>query len=248
MSRLQNARWPAALALSVAAPWAAAQGGPDAEALLSQMAAALAGADRMSVTMEVTYDAVQESGRQIEFAEVREVVVDRPSRLRVDLHESDGDRGGLIFDGKTVTQFNTTANVYSRLEQPGDVDETIRFSVGDLRVRMPLARMLLTTLPEDLQRTTTRVDWVETHVLGPEPLEHLAGQTDTVDFQVWLGKDHLPRRIVLTYPNAPGEPQTRVRFSDWNLAPRISNGAFTFKPPEEAEEIPTVRRAQGGSQ
>ena len=94
--------------------------------------------------------------------------------------------------------------------------------------------------PEVHQRLSREVVYVERSQRGGEPTDHIAGSIRDVDFQMWIGDDTLLRRIVLTYPNAPGEPQLRADFSDWDFAPPASETIFTFYPPEDAERIPTL--------
>jgi hypothetical protein len=58
--------------------------------------------------------------------------------------------------------------------------------------------------------------------------------------QVWIaqGEQPLPRRVILTYKNAPGQPQYRADLSEWNLSPTVADNSFTFTPPAGAEQIP----------
>ncbi len=72
------------------------------------------------------------------------------------------------------------------------------------------------------------------------PTDHIAGQLAGVDYQIWIAEDLLPRRIVMTYINAPGQPQFWAEFSDWNLKPEISAKTFVFTPPKGAEKILTL--------
>jgi hypothetical protein len=217
-----------------------ASGETDAKALLVGMANKLAGAKAFSVSMHMNYDVVQASGQKIQFSEDREVQISRPDYLRVDTQQSDGDAGGLIFDGKTLTLFSTTENVYSQTTHPGDVDAAVRYAVGKLGIRVPLARLVTTTLPQDLQKLTTTVDYIEYDVLGAAPTDHIAAQTRDVDFQVWIGSDMLPTRMVITYKNAPGQPQFQAVFSSWNLTSGINDSTFAFTPAKGAERIPTL--------
>jgi len=212
----------------------------DASEDLMAMARTLAGAERFSVTLQMRYDAVQASGQKIEFAEVRTVRLSRPNRIRVDTVRSDGAESRLVFDGKTLTIYSARENVYSQSEVAGGVDAAVRFAVSELGARVPLARLLVSTLPDDLRRLSRDVSFVERHRLGGETSDHIAGRTPEVDFQVWIGDDTLPRRIVLTYRDAPGEPQFRTDFSRWDFAPAESDAIFTFNPPEGAERIPTL--------
>jgi len=217
-----------------------ASGAIDAKSQLDGMAKKLAGARQFSVSIHMSYDVVQASGQKIQFSELRKVQISRPNYLRVDSQQSDGDTGGLIFDGKTLTLFNTTENIYSQTTQPGDVDAAVRYAVSKLGIRVPLARMLISTLPQELQKLSTTVDYVEYNILGAMPTDHIAARTKNVDYQVWIRKDMLPTRMILTYKNEPGQPQFEAVFSSWNLTSSLSDSTFTFTPSKGAERIPTL--------
>jgi hypothetical protein len=220
------------------------------------MAKKLAETKQYSVSMHMGYDVVQESGQKIEFSEIRKVTIDRPNHMRVDSEQSDGDISQFIFDGKAITLFSATENVYAQTDLPGDLDSAIRYAVSKMGVRVPLARLLTTTFPAELEKLTVDVDYVEHNTLGATPTDHIAGQSKDVDFQIWIAADLLPRRIVMTYKNAPGQPQFWAEFSDWNLKPKISAETFVFTSPKGAEKIlsllPAIKaeaasKTQGGS-
>ncbi len=215
----------------------------DAKIELLAMAQKLAKAKRFSVTIRMGYDVVQKSGQKIEFGEVRKVILDRPNHLRVDVKQSDGDIGGAIYDGKRFIQFSQTYKVYGILDLPDwikNTDDMVKFAVAEMDVRIPLARMLVTDFPQEIQRLTKEVFFVEKDVLGPKPTDHIAGRTDEVDYQVWIGKDKLPTRVVITYKNEPGEPQFWANFSNWSFNPKVGASTFTFTPPKGFEKIPFV--------
>jgi len=212
----------------------------EAEKRLLDMANKLAGTTQFTVVIHMNYDVLQASGELIEFGEVRNLQISRPDYLRVDAQQSDGDSGGLIFDGQIITQFNLTQNVYSQIDRPGNLDEMIRYVVSELGVRFPLARMLVTSFPQELRKLTTDVAFVERNVLGPVATDHIAGRTDDLDYQIWIRDDNFPTRMVFNYRNAPGKPQFRADFSDWNTAPSLKRASFTYKAPAEAEKIPTL--------
>jgi hypothetical protein len=219
----------------------------DAAALLTGMAEKISGADRISVTLLIRYDTLQESGQVMEFSERRELTLQRPNKLRVDARQSDGDEGGLVLDGSTITQFSLSDAVYSQLEQPGDVDSTIRYLVGKLGIRFPLARLLVRNLPEELGSQVERVEFVETDFLGDVAVEHIAAVGPSVDSQFWIRPDKLPSRIVLTYKNAPGRPRFRADFIDWSLDPDIEPDTFKYIAPTGAEKVPVVIRRAASS-
>lgn len=231
-----------------AATAAHATAGPvDAEAILMQMARFLSKASRFSVNVRSGYDAFQASGQKIEFGEVRKVTVSRPDRLRVEVEHSNGDENLVIFDGKNITVSSTPQNVYAQISKPGGIDGAIKYFVNDLQMRLPLAVLLVSQIADELDRRVQSLDYVERTSLYGAPSHHLAGRTETVDFQVWVADTDqpLPLRVVLTYKDVEGHPQFRAQLSDWDLSPTITESMFAFTPPAGAQKIaflPQVRR------
>jgi hypothetical protein len=208
--------------------------------ILKNMSQYLAQAERFSVTIRDGYDAVQESGQKVEYGAVRKVTVSRPDRLRIEVERSDGEKGLVIFNGKDITVYTANKNVYATVSRPGTLDEAIKYAVDDLKIRIPLAMMLLSTLPSEVDNLVISADYVETTTLTDVPCDHLAARTSRgVDFQVWVaqGSEPLPRRVVITYKNETGQPQFWADLSNWNLAPDVSDSLFTFTPPDGADRI-----------
>jgi hypothetical protein len=229
----------AAAAIPPATPSAREQG-PDAEAILSRMAEFLSKTPQMSVTVHGAYDAVQQDGSKVEWNEIRKVTLSRPDRLRIDSERSDGARSLILFDGKNITTFDESGHVYAQAPQSGGVDETVIHFVRDMHMRLPLAVLLLSRLPEELQNRVQTVDYVEKTTTLGAPAHHIVGTTATMDFQLWIaeGDRPLPLHAVLTYKYAPGQPQFRALFSDWNLDIKPTESLFAFTPPAGANKIP----------
>jgi hypothetical protein len=112
--------------------------------------------------------------------------------------------------------------------------------VRELRLRMPLGLLLSTRLPEILPGRVRSIDYVEsTEILGV-PTHHVAGRAENVDFQFWITEaaQPLPRRVVITYVNSPGQPQFWANLADWNTSPQLPKDTFEFVPPRDARRIP----------
>ena len=167
------------------------------------------------------------------------MVLARPDRLRVEGERSDGAKTLTVFSGKEIMLIDSASNVYATAPQPGSLDQSIMHFVGDLGMRLPLAMMLVSQLPAELKARVRSIDYVEKTSTFGAPAHHLAARTDDVDLQVWIadGDKPLPQRVVLTYRRAPGQPQFRAQFSDWNLAPAVTDAAFLVKPPAGAQKI-----------
>ncbi len=217
----------------------AAMASPAMEQLM-RMADFLSQLGQFSVTLQSGYDVVQESGQKIEFGERRELVLVRPDRLQVDVERSDGQASRVIFDGESIGVFDATRNMYASSPMQGDIDASIRHFVKDLNMRLPLAMLFVTTLPEELEERVQQTAIVDTSMLDSKPFVHLAARTDGVDFQVWIPEsgDPLPRRIVLTYKDEEGQPQYWANFSDWNLSPGPLATLMSFDVPDDATRIP----------
>lgn len=227
---------------TLAAAEPVAQAGPepsDAKGILLRMANYLAKTPTFAVNLSDSYDTVQASGEKIEFAANRKVIVSRPNGLRVEREESDGKSHILLYDGKDITVFSPSENVYAQTAKTGGIDDAVKYFLKDLNMRLPLAMLLVSQLPAELERRTESLDYVEKTTINGHPVHHLAARTETVDYQVWIseGAQPLPLRVVLTYKQAEGQPQFRAQFSDWNLAPKIDNAQFTFTPPEGIKKI-----------
>ena len=218
----------------------------EARAILMEMAEFIAKAPVFSMTLRSSYDAIQEDGQYIEFGEKRHILLQRPDRLRVESERSDGERGLVLFDGKKITGFKADDNVFAQVEKPGTVDDTLVYLVRDLQFTLPLARMLHSGFAQQLDKKITAISFVEEDFLFDVVTDHLAIRSEDVDMQLWVaqGDEPLPRRIVLTYKNAPGQPQFRGDFTEWSIAPKIAADSFTFTPPADAEQVPVIARVR----
>ena len=214
--------------------------------VLKNMSEYLAHAERFSVTIRDGCDVVQESEQKIEFGNLRIVTVSypdrlrRPDRLRIEVERSDGQKDLVIFDGKDMTIYTANDNIYATTARQGTLDQEIKYALDDLKIRMPLSLMFLSTLPGELDKLGVSAEYVETTTITDVPCDHLAVRTaGGVDFQVWIaqGAEPLPRRIVITYEDEHGQPQFSADLSNWNLAPDVSDALFAFTPPNGAERI-----------
>ena len=228
-----------ALALLLALCWCGTVAAATAKEQLLEMATKLATAGGYAVTIDITYDAVQQDGQKIEFGERRQVTLLRPDKLRVDTLQSDGDSTSLIFDGKTIYLYSEKEKVYAAIPFSGNVDDAVLFAGGKRGIRIPLARMLVTTFAQQLDAIIETSEFVEDDALRGGAA-HLAATSANVDVQVWLDSDKLPQRMILTYKNEPGQPQFRANFSAWKLPVKADTALFTFTPPPGTEKIPSL--------
>ena len=231
------------------APRTTIQTAPDpaqAKALLMRMADYLAKAPAFSVHLDAGYDVVQATGQRIEFGQTRQILLRRPNQLRISATQSSGTRQEVFYNGSELVLFDPRENVFAKLSRSGSVDDMIHYLLGELQTPVPLSGLLLTTLPQELEARITEVALVERTMIAAAPVDHLAARMPDVDLQVWIsqGEQPVPLRIILTYRNAPGQPQFRAALNDWNFSPAITEADFSFVPPAGAEAVAVLVPAQ----
>jgi hypothetical protein len=246
-TRRRSPRIAAAIIMSVAIPAAARGEDPGAAARLEAMARFLASAKSLAVTADCSYDVVQDSGQKIEFGERRDLTLRRPDRARIDVTRRDGARRGLLFDGTQLTAFDIDERVYATVPKPGTTDAAFAYFTEQLNMRVPLRELFASDLPGELKDVLPTARLVAVETLDGVPTDHIAFRGDTADVQLWIPRqgDPLPRRIVITYRLAEGQPQFEADFSSWNLKPETPDSLFTFTPAPSAERIPILTPRRG---
>jgi hypothetical protein len=204
-----------------------------------RMAAALSSAEQLRVTIDMSYDAVQKDGEALEFGAIRSVALRRPDRAHVEALDRSGAKRLLIYDGKQVAVADRARNVYAVAAYTGDLDGMLAYVHEELRVPVPLAELLSRDLGDLLVEKSDSIYQVDEQVVRGVRCDHLAFRNSETGLQIWvpLEGDPLPRRIVITYEQAPGRPQFRADLVDWDLSPRLSDSLFQFSPDPGAERI-----------
>jgi hypothetical protein len=214
---------------------------------LEAMATFLAKAQRLAVSVDCTYDVVQDSGQKIEFGERRALTLRRPDRARVDVTRRDGARRGLIFDGKQLTAFDVDENVYATAAKSGTVDAALQYYTEELGMRLPLRELFAADLAHELKSVVPNARLVARETIAGIDTDHIAFRGESSDVQVWIARssDPLPQRIVITYRLEPGQPQFAADFHGWNLNPDVPDSLFSFVPPPESQRIPILTPGSG---
>jgi hypothetical protein len=118
--------------------------------LLTGMADFLAALPAFKMNGVCAYDVVQDSGQKIEFSELRQISISRPDKLCIEQIRRDGAQDPLIFEGKDISIIDGGLDVFARAPRPESIDDSVAYFVRDLGVRLPLAAMLSSRLPDEL--------------------------------------------------------------------------------------------------
>jgi demethylmenaquinone methyltransferase/2-methoxy-6-polyprenyl-1,4-benzoquinol methylase len=212
---------------------------PAALATLRRMADHLRGLRSLRVAAEVEYDALQASGQTLEFGSTREIAVRRPDRMRATATDRSGGERSLFYDGRQLTVLDRVERVYATTEKTGDVDAALRYAGEQLGIPVPLGELLSSDLGARLDRELVFAAVVGTETISGVRCDHLALRNADRGIQIWVeqGKTPLPRRISITWEQAPGRPPFRARLMKWELSPELPDALFAFDPPAGMERI-----------
>jgi len=212
----------------------------EASAALTRMGETLRGAEQFSFqarTIRVYADA---NGQPLHVFHTLKVVVHKPNRMLVDVSGDDGS-SKLVFDGKTAVIYAAAKKKYASIPVPeGTIQAMMKEAMGRLGVDFPLADFLTEAPNKAFLTGVTSGRVVDTVTIDGSPYLHLFfSQPPGIELELWLGKDDqsLPKRLIVTYRNLPGQPNFIAEFSDWNLNIHPSDADFTFQPPADAEQV-----------
>ncbi|MBV9199673.1 MAG: DUF2092 domain-containing protein [Alphaproteobacteria bacterium] len=212
----------------------------EASAALTRMGQTLRSAEQFSFqarTIRVYADADRQP---LHIFHTLKVVVHRPNRMLVDNNGDDGS-SKLVFDGKTAIIYSAAHKKYATIPVPeGTIEAMMKEAMGRLGVDFPLADFLSEAPNKAFLTGVTSGRVVDTVTIDGSPYLHLFfSQPPGIELELWLAKDDqsLPRRLIVTYRDLPGQPNFIAEFSDWNFNIHPSDADFTFKPPADAEQV-----------
>lgn len=216
------------------------------ERVLLDACAFLRAAPRFSVEAEITHDDVLKSGRKVQYSREATILLERPNRLRAELVGDKGERA-VYYDGKTMTVYRPDRAVYAVADAPASVDATLD-AIEQRGVAMPLDDLLRAQPCGGLAAHLRTGTHAGRHYFEGDWYHHLLLETDAADVQLWVADGDAPeiRKLVISYRDAPGLPQFTAVLRNWNFAPAIEAGTFTFTPPQGVKKI--AYREAAGSQ
>jgi hypothetical protein len=220
---------------------------PKATEIVQRMAERIVAAERLRLGGEIAWDVVQADGQTLEFGATREVVLQRPDHLRVDIEVREAGKRRLLYDGKQIVLQDLEQNVYATAPRTGPVDETVEFVSDRLGIPVALSEFLSPDLPKILSERLDSASYVGESTIDGARCDHVALRNEVGGMQLWVGQeDSLPRRITITYEQEDGRPQFRARLSGWDLSPKVKDSTFAFDPPKDAEKIAFAPRPTAG--
>lgn len=215
---------------------------PLAEKLLRNMSDYLGKQQSFSVTTENSLEVVLTSGQKIQYTSPSSLQLKRPNLLRAsrkgDLVDQD-----FYYDGKTLTLFSPDNGFYATAPAPATIDQTLDMARDKFDIIAPGGDFIYSNSYTMLTQDVVSGIYVGKAVVGGVKCDHLAFRGKDVDWQIWIaeGNKPLPKKYVITSKLVPGEPQFTAYITAWNLAPKLPEASFSFKPPKNATRIEFLR-------
>lgn len=226
---------------------------PEALAELKRATDFLTALPRFHFKAAVIYDVIQEDGRSLQFEKHGDVYLQRPDRLFAEVWLDDGRHRRFWYDGKTLGFAELTRNLHTKVKAPPAIDGMLDMLEGVLKDPMPLSDLLYSDLAP-LEQRALEADVVGDSLVSGRPCLHLAFRGETVDWQIWVEQGATPfiRKVVISYREQPGTPQSSALLDFWETPERFSDDLFTFTAPAGSEWIdvmvPMPRRIEQGGQ
>jgi hypothetical protein len=224
---------------------------PDADQILRQMSARLAAARQFSFEAHRKTHGAVLPGRTVPEDARISVLVKRPNAI-VAKSRSKDDVRDIYFDGRTLTLVDATKNFYATVPLRASIDGLLSQIEAKYGFTPPLGELAASDVYEDMRHKLQGIAYLGRGRipggflgLGGVECERVQLRGKVVDAELWVAvSDQLPRKLIVSFKNHPGQPKLTAELSDWNLAANVSDQAFAFHPPKGAVKIPMKTTAE----
>jgi hypothetical protein len=226
---------------------------PAAVAELKRATDFLTSLPRFHLKASIAYDVIQEDGRSLQYEKYGDVYLQRPDRFFAEVYLDDGRFRQIWYDGKMLSLAERSKNVYTRIKAPPNIDATLDMMEGLFKDPQPLSDLYYSDL-SPLDKLALEADVVGDSRVNDWPCTHLSFRGKTVDWQIWIEKGAKPfiRKLVISYREEPGTPQTVALLNLWETPDRFSEEMFNFTAPADSQWIdvlvPMSRKTKEGGQ
>jgi hypothetical protein len=211
---------------------------PKADEVLRRMSQTLGRATALRFRAHDMVDQVMDNGQKLQFARTLEVAARRPGAVAVTAKGDTEDVQYAYRDSK-LTIVNHGERCYTVQDVPAEIDAMFDFLAERYGITAPLADLLFSD-PYSAMTGRVRIgQYLGLHTVGPTRCHHLAFRQDGIDWQIWIedGAQPVPRKVVITYKELPGQPQFIALLDEWDLAPDLPNETFAVDIPQGYKRI-----------
>lgn len=210
---------------------------PRAKQILKQMSDYLSGLDSFSVRVMTTREIITPSSVPLDSDHTFDLSVQRPNGLYGEAMSGQGTKK-FYYDGENFTIYTPSQKYYASFAAPPTFDGLFQ-EMTKYGLEMPAADLLFSNPYQAMTHGVISGTYVGDSLINGVIASHLAFQTKSVDWQLWVmtGDQPLPVRLVITEKLAEGWPSYMASFTNWNVSPTLDRSLFTFTPGEGDKKI-----------
>jgi hypothetical protein len=212
----------------------------------SARAALMAMSRRLAAARSFTVDAVREvdaalmEGRDVPDSATIRIEVRRPDQVHT-LSRGGGTERHFYFDGRAVTQYDATRQMYATTPVRGTIDDMIRALDERFGFVPPLAEFMSNDPWAFLSSQVRTARMAGVQKVNGRTCRVIRVTGELADATVWIGADDsLPCALVATFTRREGSPQVRAAFGEWRRGAALPDSRFAFVPPPGARQIPML--------
>ena len=211
---------------------------PRAEEMVQQLARQAKARHAFRFKFVDEFDDVQQDGRKIQITHLRQGIISRPDRFKI---ETTGDVANrtIFKDGKTVTLWDRDEKIYAQIPDPGSIDQALDTLMDRYHTAVPSADLFYEDPGKSLLGQITSSEYVGLSTVEGTPCHHLAFSGTDFDWQVWIKAGDAPalRKLVIDYKNLAGRPQYVLRVLSVEPLSTVDGAEFHFSAPAGAELV-----------
>jgi hypothetical protein len=198
---------------------------------LKEMAKALGGMNTIAFDADVTNEIVLESGQKIQYGGVLSFDVVKPNKMRIMVSTAAQERV-FFADGEQFAMVAPRLKVYANFDARMKLGQLFDTLLNNYDIEIPLVDLFLIESHPDLLDRITEGYVVRPDLVNGKECMHYAFRQEMVDWQLWLGDDNRPCKLVITTRDDPSLPQYTAVLK-WRDTPAAEMPEFTFRPPED---------------
>lgn len=196
-------------------------------------------ATTLRAEISVSYDAVQDDGQKLEFAEVRTIYIKQPNKLRIDVVPREADAVSVYYNGSKIVMHTPGQNTFAEVDFDGSVAGAMVVLTESLGVPLPMHEFMSPELLDAVLEAIVDASFVDTGTIDGVAYQRFVYRTGATDIQAWIGSDapRGVRRVVIDYPEDPGQPQFRGSVRSVEVGGELSDDLFEPSVPDDAERL-----------
>ena len=196
--------------------------------------------EKFSFRWFVEYEEIVAGREKITYFRSGRALMDRSNGFVIETEQAGGLRD-YYFNGEQFTVVSPDENFYASSSFAEGFDALVEAARERTGLVLPLWSIMSPSIKERWLEGIERGAYLGTTVIAGEPVHHLAFSEYDEDWQVWISTDPDHPVIVMligTDLYQQGWPQYRAYSNDWDFAPEIEPGIFTFKP--DPDDMPVA--------